>query len=211
VRSRGPLRRLDRKTARKKTKPAATAARKPARSAPVRSQFFTAHGGPWGKCFRPRAEGERRYWLVKSEPDVFSWEDLMAAPRRTTHWNGVRNFAARNFMRDGMKKGDLVFFYHSNAEPPGIVGVCEVSRESYPDHTAFDRRHDGYDEGSSPDHPTWLMVDLRAVESLLRPVTLPMLKSSKPLARMALIRTGRLSVIPVSPLEWETIVAMGQN
>lgn len=200
-----------RKTTAGRTQPSGTAARKPARSASARSQFFTADGGPWGQCFEPRAEGERRHWLVKSEPDVFSWEDLMASPKRTTHWNGVRNFTARNFMRDGMKKGDLVFFYHSNAEPPGVVGICEVSRESYPDSTAFDPRHDGYDEGSSPENPTWFMVDLRAVESLPRPVTLPMLKASKPLARMALIRTGRLSVIPVSPAEWGTIVAMGQD
>ena len=175
------------------------------------SQFFTTKGGPWGKCFLPRTEGERRYWLVKSEPDVFSWQDLLSAPKRTTHWNGVRNFAARNFMRDGMKKGDRVFFYHSNADPSSIVGVCEVAREAYPDHTAFEAGHHGYDEGSSPDHPTWFMVDLRAVESLPRPVALPMLKSSQSLKRMALIRTGRLSVTPVSALEWDTILAMGQD
>ena len=174
----------------------------------TRSPFFTAGGGPWGKCFLPRAPGEKRFWLVKSEPQVFSWDDLWAAPRRTTHWNGVRNFSARNFMRDAMKKGDRVFFYHSNAEPSGVVGICEVARESYPDFTAFDRGHDGFDAGSSPEDPTWFMVDLRAVKSLERPVTLPRLKATKSLQQMALIRTGRLSVIPLTPVEWDTIVAM---
>lgn len=174
-----------------------------------RSQFFTAAGGPWGKCFLARTEGELRRWLVKSEPHVFSWDDLWAAPERTTHWNGVRNFTARNFMRDGMRKGDLVFFYHSNAEPPGIVGICEVAREAYPDPTAFDAGNYGYDEKSSPENPTWFMVDLRAVEALKVPVTLPILKATKSLAKMALIRTGRLSVIPVTAVEWQTIVNLG--
>ena len=175
------------------------------------SQFFTKEGGPWGRCFLPRRPGEKRYWLVKSEPDVFSWDDLLKAKKRTTHWNGVRNFSARNFMRDGMKTGDLVFFYHSNAEPPGIVGICEVAREAYPDTTAFDQDHDGYDEKSSPANPTWFMVDLRAVEPLPNMVTLPMLKAAKGLEQMALIRTGRLSVIPVTADEWKTILAMARG
>jgi predicted RNA-binding protein with PUA-like domain len=175
------------------------------------SQFFTKEGGPWGRCFLPRRPGEKRYWLVKSEPDVFSWDDLLKAKKRTTHWNGVRNFSARNFMRDGMKMGDLVFFYHSNAEPPGIVGICEVAREAYPDTTAFDQDHDGYDEKSSPANPTWFMVDLRAVEPLPNMVTLPMLKSAKGLEQMALIRTGRLSVIPVTADEWKTILALARG
>ncbi len=180
-------------------------------TADQRSQFFTAEGGPWGKCFLPRAKDEVRYWLVKSEPDVFSWGDLLKAPKRTTNWNGVRNFAARNFMRDAMKMGDSVFFYHSNAEPPGIVGICEVVREGYPDATAFDPDHDGYDEKSSPKDPTWFMVDLRAKEALPNMVTLPMLKASRPLAQIALIRTGRMSVIPVTPAEWKTILALGRS
>ncbi|MEO8361778.1 MAG: EVE domain-containing protein, partial [Vicinamibacteria bacterium] len=123
-------------------------------------------------------------------------------------WNGVRNFTARNFMRDGMKLGDRVFFYHSNAEPPGIVGVCEVSREAYADATALDPENYGYDAKASPANPIWVMIDLRAVEPLPRPVTLPQLKAAKPLKRMALIRTGRLSVIPVSVAEWTAILAM---
>lgn len=165
-------------------------------------------GGPWGKCFEPREKGERRPWLVKSEPHVFSWDDLCATPNRTTPWNGVRNFTARNFMRDGMKNGDPVLFYHSNAAPPGIVGICEVAREAYPDPTAFDPSDYGYDPKSSPEAPTWFMVDLRAKEALRRPVTLPIIKSTKALARMALLRTGRLSVIPVTSAEWKVIVQL---
>lgn len=174
------------------------------------SPFATPEGGPWGKCFLPRQAGERRFWLAKSEPEVFSWDDLQRAPGRTTCWNGVRNFAARNFMRDAMRIGDLVFYYHSNAEPPAVVGVCEVVREGYPDATAFDRADDGYDEGSSVDAPTWYMVDLRAVEALATPVTLPMIKGAPSLSSMALLRVGRLSVSPVSPAEWETIMAMSR-
>lgn len=174
------------------------------------SQFATPDGGPWGRCFTPRAKGEKRYWLVKSEPDVFSWDHLMAAPKRTTHWNGVRNFSARNFMRDGMKKGDLVFFYHSNADPSAIVGICEVAREAYPDTTAFEPG-DYYDERSTPKDPIWFMVDIRAVKALKRPVSLADLKAEPSLSQMALIRTGRLSVIPITPTEWETIVAMGSR
>ncbi|MDQ8153239.1 MAG: EVE domain-containing protein [Gemmatimonadota bacterium] len=187
---------------------------KKTRAATAAKEFATtaapATSGPWAAVFAPRARGERRFWLVKSEPDVFSWDDLMAARGRTTHWNGVRNHAARNFMRDGMRTGDLVFFYHSNAEPSAVVGICEVVREAYPDATAFDRSHDGYDAKSSPDAPAWVMVDLRAVERLPRAVTLPMIKAAKPLAQMALLRVGRLSVTPVTAAEWAIIVAMGR-
>jgi predicted RNA-binding protein with PUA-like domain len=163
--------------------------------------------GKWAQWFT-RAKGERRYWLVKSEPEVFSFDDLVLAPKRTTHWDGVRNFAARNFMRDGMKVGDRVFFYHSMANPQAIVGICEVVREGYPDPSAFDKKSYGYDENSKPDDPQWYMVDLRAVEQLSRPVTLPEIKARKELADMALIRIGRLSVTPVRANEWETIVKM---
>jgi predicted RNA-binding protein with PUA-like domain len=165
--------------------------------------------GKWAAAFAPRAPGERRYWLVKSEPDVFSFDDLWRAPRRTTRWDGVRNFAARNFLRDGMKRGDGVFFYHSMTEPQAIVGICEVVREGYPDETALDAGHEGYDPDSDPDAPTWYAVDLRAVERLARPVTLPEIKARKELANMALLRVGRLSVSPVTEREWETIRAMG--
>ena len=187
-----------------------SAKKKPA-AKPSVSQFVTAEGGPWGKCFLPRSRGEKRYWLVKSEPGVFSWDDLQKATERTTHWNGVRNFAARNFMRDGMKLGDLVFFYHSSVDPQVIAGIAEVVREGYADHTAFDADDHGYDADSSPDAPTWYMVDLRAVETFRTPVALPAIKATKALADMALLRIGRLSVIPVTSADWDTIVAMGRR
>src|SRR5215211_360993 len=154
-------------------KAAAKAAKKKASTRAAKPPAQKHEGGAWAAVFTPRAPGERRYWLVKSEPSTFSFDDLLAAKNRTTHWDGVRNFAARNFMRDGMKLGDQVFFYHSSVNPQAIVGVCEVSREAYPDATAFDAKHHGYDEDSDPNAPTWVMVDLRAVEPLTRPVTLP--------------------------------------
>ena len=167
--------------------------------------------GKWTAALAPRAPGEKRYWLVKSEPETFSFDDLLRAPNKTTHWDGVRNFAARNFMRDGMRRGDLVFFYHSSVQPQAIVGVCEVAREAYPDSSAFDRKHAAYDEGSDPNDPTWFMVDLRAVERLARPVTLPEIKARPELSQMALVRIGRLSVTPVTAAEWETIRAMADG
>ena len=161
--------------------------------------------GAWAHVFAPRTPGEVRYWLVKSEPDTFSFDDLQKLPKKTTMWDGVRNFVARNFIRDGMKRGDQVFFYHSSTKPQAIVGVCEVVKEAYPDPTAFDSRHDGFDEKSDKDDPTWFAVDLKAVEPLPRPVTLVELKANKALAGMALLRIGRLSVTPVTKKEWETI------
>ena len=167
-----------------------------------------SRGGPWDAALAPRKPGERRYWLVKSEPDVFSFDDLLASPRRTTSWTGVRNFVARNFLRDGMKVGDEVFFYHSSTQPPAIVGICAVVREGYPDPTAFDEGGDAHDPRSDPTHPVWFTVDLRAVEPLARPVTLAELKGRRELGGMALLRIGRLSVSPVSADEWATIRAM---
>jgi predicted RNA-binding protein with PUA-like domain len=166
--------------------------------------------GKWAASFAPRAPGERRYWLVKSEPDVFSFDDLLAAPKQTTFWNGVRNHAARNFMKDGMKKGDQLFYYHSMANPQAIVGIAEVVREGYPDHTALDPSHPYHDPDATPDDPRWYMVDVRAVKRLARPVTLAEIKARPELAEMALVRVGRLSVTPVTPAEWETILAMAE-
>jgi predicted RNA-binding protein with PUA-like domain len=166
--------------------------------------------GKWAEALAPRAPGERRYWLVKSEPSVFSFDDLLRATNCTTCWDGVRNFAARNFLRDGMKAGDRVFFYHSMADPQAIAGICEVVRESYPDFTATDKKHPHFDPASNPDAPTWFMVDVRAVAQFTRPVTLPEIKARKELANMALLRIGRLSVTPVRPAEWETIVEMAR-
>ena len=152
----------------------------------------------------------RRYWLVKSEPDAFSFDDLVASPNRTTGWEGVRNYQARNTMRDDMKRGDLVFFYHSSCDPTAIVGVAEVASEAYPDPTAFDAKDPHDDPNSRSDAPTWMMVDLRAVEPLRRPVTLAELRATKGLERMVLLQKGsRLSVQPVTAQEWEIIYAMG--
>jgi predicted RNA-binding protein with PUA-like domain len=146
-----------------------------------------------------------QHWLVKSEPDVFSFDDLIAARKKGTHWDGVRNYAARNHLR-AMKTGDLVFFYHSSVVPSAIVGVAEVTREAYPDPTALDPKGPYFDPKSKPDDPTWFMVDLRAVEPLPRPVTLDEIKKTKGLENMALVRLGRLSVQPVTGKEWEIIM-----
>ena len=167
--------------------------------------------GKWAHVFTPRAPGETRYWLIKSEPDVFSFQDLQAAPRQTTQWDSVRNTGARNFLRDGMKTGDLAFYYHSNAEPSGIVGICEVVREGYPDPTALDPSHDYYDPASVAATPTWFMVDVKAVEPLSRAVTLPELKASDELREMALLKVSRLSVVPVTAAEWQVVLRMSQS
>ncbi|MEP6690703.1 MAG: EVE domain-containing protein [Gemmatimonadaceae bacterium] len=152
----------------------------------------------------------KTYWLVKSEPNCFSWDDFWKLPKRTTHWDGVRNYQARNFMRDGMKKGDLVFFYHSSAEPNAIVGIAEVVREAYADQSAFDPKNDHFDPKSDSDAPTWMMVDLKAVEKFARPVTLGELRQSAGLEKMTLLQKGsRLSVQPVSATEWEIVAALG--
>jgi predicted RNA-binding protein with PUA-like domain len=188
-------------TAAKKSATKSSPARKPPQSAPYAD-------GKWASAFAPRAPGERRYWLVKSEADVFSWSDLMAAPKRTTCWDSVRNTAARNFLRDGMQLGDHVFYYHSMAEPSAIVGIAEVVRTGYPDYTAFDPKHPYFDPTSDAAAPTWYMVDLRAVVPLVRPVTLPELKADAALASMALLRVGRLSVVPVTAEEWARVLAM---
>ena len=151
----------------------------------------------------------RQYWLVKSEPEVFSFADLMAAPKKTTYWNGVRNFAARNHLK-AMKKGDLVFFYHSMAKPASVVGIAEVIREAYPDPTAFDPKDEYYDPKSKPDDPTWFMVDLKGVKPLSRPVSIDEVKKTKGLEQMALVRLGRLSVQPVTEKEWETVLRLSE-
>jgi predicted RNA-binding protein with PUA-like domain len=149
------------------------------------------------------------YWLVKSEPDEFSIDDLYRRPKRTEHWDGVRNYQARNFMRDGMKKGDQVFFYHSNCDTPGIVGIAKVVREAYPDHTAFDPQDPHYDPKSDPENPRWLMVDVKYVRKLERTIALSELKDNPALDDMALVRKGnRLSVMPVTAEQWQTILDM---
>ncbi|HHM04627.1 MAG TPA: EVE domain-containing protein [Gammaproteobacteria bacterium] len=149
------------------------------------------------------------YWLVKSEPGTFSIDDLRHSPKQTDHWDGVRNYQARNIMRDQMKCGDLVFFYHSNCKEPGIQGIAEVVREGYPDHTAWDPHSPYYDPKSCPDAPRWYMVDLRYQRKLHRVITLKELKQQPQLADMALLRRGnRLSVMPVRKQEWDCILRM---
>jgi predicted RNA-binding protein with PUA-like domain len=171
-----------------------------------------AKGGAWDAVLAPRTLGERRYWLVKSEPNVFSFDDLLRSLNKTTQWNGVRNFVARNFLRDGMKVGDRAFYYHSGSDkPPAIVGICEVVREAYPDESAFDSASEGYDPKSDRSKPTWYMVDLRAVAQFTHPVTLEQIKARKELKDMAILRIGRLSVTPVTPAEWTTITRMAET
>lgn len=150
-----------------------------------------------------------RYWLIKSEPEEFSFDDLWRARGRTTCWDGVRNYQARNLMRDEMRVGDGVLYYHSNAKPPGIAGLAEVAREAYPDPTQFDPADKHYDPKASPDDPPWLMVDVRAVKKLPRFVPLDELKQNRALAKMMVVQRGsRLSVQPVTAREWKAVLAM---
>ena len=152
------------------------------------------------------------YWLVKSEPETFSIDDLANAPAMTTFWDGVRNYQARNTLRDQMKKGDLVLFYHSNASPTAVMGVAKVVREGYPDFTAFDPNDPHYDPKSNPDQPTWFMVDVQLVERFLQPVTLETLRKVPELKNMVLLQKGsRLSVQPVRPAEFETILGIARS
>lgn len=149
------------------------------------------------------------YWLMKSEPSEFSIDDLAQRPKRTEHWDGVRNYQARNMMRDDMKKGDQVLFYHSNCAEPGVVGIAKVVREAYPDHTAFDPEDPHYDPKSDPDDPRWFMVDVQFVRKLARTITLSELKESSELADMPLVRRGnRLSVMPVTKPQWDFILGL---
>lgn len=152
-----------------------------------------------------------RHWLLKSEPDCFSIADLARAKRKTTCWDGVRNYQARNFLRE-MKEGDLAFFHHSNAAPPAIVGVVEVVREAYPDPTAWDPDDDHFDPRASPENPVWSMVDVRLVEIFPTPLSLDTLRGVKALAGLELLRRGsRLSVHPVTPAEFAAVVRLGRG
>jgi predicted RNA-binding protein with PUA-like domain len=146
---------------------------------------------------------------MKSEPSVFSFDDLKARPRSTDHWEGVRNYQARNYMRD-MKKGDLILFYHSNCEMPGVVGIAEIVREAYPDHTAFDPVSRYYDPNSAPENPRWFMVDVKWKQNLRRKVTLREMRSLQELSGMKLMqKRQRLSVMPVTKDEFEMIRGLG--
>lgn len=149
---------------------------------------------------------------MKSEPDAFGINDLYKKPNQTEHWDGVRNYQARNMMRDAMKLGDQVFFYHSNCEQPGIVGIMEVVKEGYPDFTAFDPDDAHFDPKSDPDKPRWMMVDVKFVKTLSRTISLRELKARQELVNMAVVRAGnRLSIMPVSADEWQFILGLEQQ
>ncbi|MHB1688546.1 MAG: EVE domain-containing protein [Ignavibacteriaceae bacterium] len=152
----------------------------------------------------------RKYWLVKSEPAAFSIEDLKKSKNQTTYWDGVRNYQARNYLRDEMKIGDGVLFYHSNAEPNAVVGVCEVVKEGYPDHTQFDPDNKHYFPSSDPENPVWFMIDTKLVKKFNHQVTLEKIKNNSKLKNMKLVQRGnRLSVMPVAKKEWDEIIKMG--
>ena len=156
--------------------------------------------------------GERKYWLFKSEPGNYSFDDLVNEDDQTAEWDGVRNYQARNFMRDDMKVGDAVLLYHSNAKPTAVVGTAYVCREAYPDVTAWDTAAKYYDPKSKPDNPTWMMVDIKAGERLSRPVTLQEIKQNPKLEGMLLVRRGmRLSVQPVTREEFDEIISLGNQ
>ncbi len=151
-----------------------------------------------------------KYWLMKSEPNAYSIDDLVKDKK--THWDGVRNYQARNFMRDDMKKGDKVLFYHSNAKPTAVVGICEVVKEGYPDFTAFDPEDKHFDPKSKEDKPTWIMVDIKLESKLAHAVTLEEIKENPKLQNMRLVQRGnRLSVMPAEKKEFDEIIRMSKK
>jgi predicted RNA-binding protein with PUA-like domain len=152
------------------------------------------------------------YWLFKSEPTAYSFADLLAEPQRTTGWDGVRNYQARNFLRDQVKVDDGVLFYHSSAEPPAIVGIAEVVQAGHPDPTAFDPNSPHFDPRSDRAEPMWYQVSIKAVRAIEPPLDLPFLSRIPELAGMELLRKGsRLSVQPVTPGQWDVILAMAKS
>ena len=154
-------------------------------------------------------ESGMKYWLFKSEPEAYSIDDLVKDKKN--FWDGVRNYQARNFLRDEIKTGDQVLFYHSNVDPAGIFGICEVVKNGYPDHTAFDPESNHFDPKSNPQDPAWFMVDIKFVKKFSKPVTLEEIKRNPKLKNMKLIQRGnRLSVMPVTNEEFSLIVASGK-
>ena len=152
---------------------------------------------------------KRQYWLIKSEPTTYSFTDLIAEEDSTAEWDGVRSYAGRNTMRDEMKLGDGVLFYHSNAKPNAIVGTAVVVKEGYPDDTAWDPGSEHPDPKSTPDKPIWYMVDIKVEAEFANPVTLPQIKLMKGLEKMVLVNNSRLSVQPVTKMEWDVILKLG--
>jgi predicted RNA-binding protein with PUA-like domain len=150
------------------------------------------------------------FWLFKTEPGCFSFDDLKGRPDMTEQWDGVRNFQARNFLRDTIKPGDRVLFYHSNIAEPCVVGIAEVVSEGYPDYTARDPGSEHFDPRATLDNPVWFMVDVRYCEPFPHVVTLDRIKSNPLLADMPLVKRSRLSIQPVSAEQWRTILAMAR-
>lgn len=151
-----------------------------------------------------------QYWLMKSEPEEYSIDDLVADSDQSTFWDGIRNYQARNFIRDGMKINDQVLFYHSSCKIPGVVGIAEITREAYPDHTAFDAGDKHFDAKSDPENPRWLMVDIRLVRKLKRIISLSELREhAEQLEDFRLLRRGnRLSLFPVDKKHWQYILSL---
>lgn len=151
-----------------------------------------------------------QFWLMKSEPDCFSFDDLLRAPERTSPWDGVRNYQARNFLRDEICVGDGVLFYHSNIPEPAIVGMARVVRAGYPDHTACDPASDHFDPRATADNPIWYMVDVQALQAFPRPISRETMKAHPLLSDMAVLKRGnRLSVLPVEPCHWSVLLDLG--
>ncbi len=151
------------------------------------------------------------HWLLKSEPGTFSIDDLAARPRRTTAWDGVRNYQARNMLRDSIKKGDQAFFYHSSCAVPGVAGIVEIVKSGYPDATAFDPKHDHYDGESTPAEPRWYVVDVRLERKFARIITLDELRkyADSALSELIVLKRGnRLSVTPVTKKNWDFILSL---
>jgi predicted RNA-binding protein with PUA-like domain len=151
------------------------------------------------------------HWLFKSEPDVFGIDHLMQRPNQTEHWDGVRNYQARNMLRDDIKQGDLAFFYHSSCTPPGIAGIIKIVKSGYPDYTAWDSKSKYFDADSTPDKPRWFMVDVKFVEKFKNIITLETLKNEPQLKNMKVLQRGnRLSITPVTEKEWKIITSLAK-
>ena len=151
------------------------------------------------------------YWLFKTEPDAFSIDDLKNAPEQTSMWDGVRNYQARNFLRDGIKQGDLVMIYHSSCKQVGVAGIATVTREAYADPTQFDLNSDYYDAKATADNPRWFVVDVKYQSHLKKPVSLQAIKANESITEIALKKGGRLSVMPVTEHDWQQIMTMSET
>ena len=151
-----------------------------------------------------------KHWLLKTDPDTFSWKDLQRSPGKKTIWDGVRNYQARNLMRDQMSVGDLALFYHSQAEPPAVMGIVRITKTGVSDPTQFDRNSKYYDSEATPDRPRWITVEIGLERALPKPVPLPDLRGVRGLEAMVLLRRGsRLSVQPVTEKEWKIVLRLG--